>query len=186
MKYLTLIALLIFLATLNIYSVDKKKGNKKIELKKTEIKVTSSAFNEGEMIPKKYTCEGDNLTPPLAWTNIPSGTKSLAIIVDDSDAASGSFIHWLVYNINPEIKEIKEDINTQRQIYTRVTQGMNDARRVGYIGPCPPNGVHRYFFKVYALDVNLGISAGTNIKDVMKLIEKHIIAEGKLMGKFTK
>jgi Raf kinase inhibitor-like YbhB/YbcL family protein len=142
-----------------------------------ELKVTSSAFRNRMPIPKKYTCDGDNVNPPLKVENVPAGAKSLVLIMDDPDAPMGTWVHWLVWNmhINREVKENS----------VPGTEGINSAKDRSYGGPCPPSGTHRYFFKVYALDRNLEISESSKKEDLEKAIDGHVLAKGELVGIYT-
>jgi hypothetical protein len=148
-----------------------------------KIKVESPAFENGREIPVKYTCDGEDVSPEIIWSNIPEGTKSLVLIMDDPDAPMGTFTHWVVYDIPPRLHHLPEDLPKVAEIET-LKQGINDFRNVGYGGPCPPPGKpHRYFFKVYALDVSsLGIPAGMTRKIVEDSMKGHILGEGYLMG----
>ena len=138
----------------------------------------SKGFREGEMIPAEYTCDGTDINPPIDIENIPSGEKTLAIIVDDPDAPGGDFCHWVVWNI-PVTHSIKEREK-------RGAQGMNDFSRHKYNGPCPPSGTHRYNFKVYALDVILDIPVSSGKMDLEQAMSDHIIAFGVLTGKYKR
>ena len=140
------------------------------------LKVDSPAFEENEIIPKKYTCDGQNINPPLNIENIPPEAKSLAIIVDDPDAPNGSFCHWVVWNI-PVTHHIVE-------IESRGKAGRNDYGRHQYNGPCPPSGTHRYNFMVYALDTTLDVPGSSDKKQIQKLISNHIVALGIITGKY--
>lgn len=140
--------------------------------------VTSTAFEQMGEIPLKYTCEGENINPPLNIGNIPPGTKSLTLIMDDPDAPNGTFDHWIIWNIEPG-KVIAE--NSKPGI-----EGNSSYGKPGYKGPCPPTGSHRYFFKVYALDSSLELKAGADKKTVEKAIQKHILAYGELIGIYKK
>ena len=143
--------------------------------------VSSSAFSEGKSIPEKYTCDGQNVSPPLAWNGAPSNTSSFAIITDDPDAPSGTFTHWVLYNLPAGVTELKESDFGGGQ------EGMNDFRKKGYGGPCPPpNGPHRYFFRVYALDRSSLGSAGLSKQHVITAMKGHILAEGQLMGTYRR
>ncbi|AWR97038.1 YbhB/YbcL family Raf kinase inhibitor-like protein [Acidianus sulfidivorans JP7] len=143
-----------------------------------------SAFKAEEVIPKKYTCDGDDISPPLEWDKV-ENAKSYAIIVEDPDAPSGTFIHWVMYNIKenslPENIEKKE--NTKYGI-----QGINDFERVGYNGPCPPrsHGFHRYYFNIYALDTELDKKSKMTADELKDLMEGHIISTGSIMGKYKR
>lgn len=142
------------------------------------LKLMSPVFEDGEVIPEKYTCEGEDKNPPLKIAEIPEGTKTLALIVDDPDAPVGTFVHWVVWNIEPA-EEIKEDSVPGQQ-------GENNFGKVQYGGPCPPSGEHRYFFKLYALDAELELPQGSTKDDLKRAMEKHIIEQATLMGRFSR
>ena len=142
------------------------------------IKVTSMAFAENELIPVRFTCDGENVSPPLYFGNIPPEAVSLAIIVDDPDAPGGTFVHWLAWNI-PVTHHLKENVMIG-------SAGMNDFKQLDYGGPCPPSGTHRYFFKVYALDTLLDLESDTDKKVVEQALHDHVIAYGELMGLYKK
>jgi Raf kinase inhibitor-like YbhB/YbcL family protein len=143
-----------------------------------ELAVSSPAFENNKLIHSKYTCDGDNVNPPLTIEGVPDGTKSLVLIVDDPDAPMGTWDHWIVWNIPPTNK-IEE--NT-----VPGTEGINDYRKHSYGGPCPPSGTHRYFFKVYALDAKLDLSSNSRKKDVEKAMQGHILAKGELVGLYRR
>jgi len=149
-----------------------------------EIKLRSPAFKEGEMIPKKYTCDGEDISPPLFWEGIPEEAKSLALICDDPDAPMGTWVHWVIFNIPPAEKGLPENVPPRKILKNGAVQGKTDFGRVGYGGPCPPGGIHRYFFKIYALDERISLEPGATKKKLLKAMEGHILAEGKLMGKY--
>ncbi|MFQ6093600.1 MAG: YbhB/YbcL family Raf kinase inhibitor-like protein [bacterium] len=151
-----------------------------------EIKVTSRAFEEGGMIPQKYTCDGEDVSPPLAWTSVPEGTKSLALICDDPDAPMGTWVHWVLFNLPANIKELPENVPPQETLENGAKHGITDFRRIGYGGPCPPSGTHRYYFKLYALDTELDLEAGITKAELLEAMEGHILAEGRLMGKYKR
>lgn len=151
-----------------------------------DIELTSSAFKNGGMIPEKYTCDGDDNSPPISWKSVPEETRSLALICDDPDAPMGTWVHWVVYNIPPEIKELKENITPERKIKNGGIQGMNDFKKIGYGGPCPPGGTHRYFFKIYALDTKVDLDPGATKSQLLIAMEGHILAKGDLMGKYSR
>jgi len=140
--------------------------------------VKSSAFEHQKMIPFKYTCDGDDVNPPLIIEGIPEGTKSLVLIVDDPDAPMGTWDHWVVWNI-PPTNRIEEDS-------VPGTEGMNSSGRRWYGGPCPPSGTHRYFFKVYALDTQLSLGSNSRKKDVEKAMKGHMLAQGELVGLYSR
>ncbi len=144
-----------------------------------DLSVKSPAFESGKLIPKKYTCDGQDINPPITIEDTPKEAKTFVLIVDDPDAPSGTFDHWIVWNIPPSTSKIGE--NT-----VPGTEGMNGARQMGYFGPCPPSGTHRYFFKVYALDAELSLKVGSKKKDVEKNMQGHILAKGELMGLYNR
>jgi len=150
------------------------------------LKVTSTAFTDGGMIPPRYTADGDDISPPLNWEGLPAGTKSVALINDDPDAPMGTWVHWLVWNIPPEKLSLAEDIRPFKESQDGIRQGTTDFGRIGYGGPAPPSGVHRYFFKVYALDSKLDLTPGATKPQLEKAMKGHILAEGQLMGKYTR
>lgn len=156
------------------------------EVNKMSITITSPAFKEGGMIPKKYSCDGEDISPPLRWENIPENTKSIALISDDPDAPVGTWIHWVIYNIPPETSELGENIPTDNVLNDGTIQGKNDWDRIGYGGPCPPGGTHRYFFKIYALDSVLELKPGATKNELLGAMQGHILAEGQLMGKYKR
>ncbi len=152
-----------------------------------EIKIKSAAFEEGGMIPKKYTCDGRDVSPPLSWTSVPEGTKSLALICDDPDAPTrGTWIHWVIFNIPADTRELPESIPPQKTLAMGAKQGINDFRKIGYGGPCPPSGTHRYYFYLYALDTEINLEGGATKEQLMRAMEGHILAEGKIMGKYKR
>ncbi len=153
---------------------------------KMEIKITSSAFAEGGMIPSKYTCDGADVSPPLQWDAVPEGTKSIALISDDPDAPMGTWVHWVIFGLPAETRELAENIPADETLPNGAKQGITDFGRVGYGGPCPPSGTHRYFFKIYALDTELQIDASAGKRGLLKAMEGHILAQGQLMGKYKR
>lgn len=150
---------------------------------KGAMQVTSSAFVEGQPIPAKYTCTGKNISPPLSWTGAPAETKSLALIADDPDAPAGTWVHWVLFDLPPGTSELPEDLSKGQHIAGGATQGLNDFKHLGYGGPGKP---HRYFFKLYALDTILSQKPGSSKKDVEHAMEKHILAQGQLMGTYQR
>jgi hypothetical protein len=150
------------------------------------IQVTSSAFKEGGLIPRKHTCDGADVSPPLAWTGVPEGAKSLALISDDPDAPMGTWVHWVLYNLPVNAQLLPEAVPPDKELTSGARQGRNDFRRIGYGGPCPPGGTHRYFFKLYALDTLLDLQPGATKADLVKAMEGHILAQGQLMGKYSR
>jgi len=153
---------------------------------KMEIKVTSSAFAEGGLIPPKYTCDGSDISPPLQWEDVPDGTKSIALISDDPDAPMGTWVHWVLFGLPAETRELEENIPPDETLPNGAKQGTSDFGRIGYGGPCPPSGTHRYFFKIYALDTELDLAAGVRKRDLLKAMEEHILGQGQLIGKYKR
>ena len=152
-----------------------------------QMQLTSSAFDEGTPIPAKYTCDEKNLSPPLKWSGVPAEAKSLALIADDPDAPSGTWVHWVVYDLPASLSELPEDTVKGQRLPGGGMQGMNDFKHLGYGGPCPPPGTpHRYFFKLYALDTMLDLKPGVTKKDLEHAINKHILAQGQLMGTYKR
>lgn len=150
------------------------------------MKLTSPAFTEGGMIPAQYTCNGADISPPLAWEEVPEDANSLALIVDDPDAPVGTWVHWVLYNLPADTRELKENITKTKVLPEGAMQGSNDFRKIGYNGPCPPGGTHRYFFKLYALDKMIDLNPGARKKDLLDVMKGHILAECQLMGKFSR
>lgn len=152
------------------------------------IKITSSAFKEGENIPSRFTCDGANISPQLHWNSSSAEVKSYAIIVEDPDAPGGNFIHWIIYNIPASVKELHEDITPSRNIPDEVMLGTNSFGRIGYGGPCPPAGkAHRYYFRLYALDTILHhLESGATEQQLLKAMESHVFGESSLMGKYKR
>jgi len=151
------------------------------------LSITSTAFSDGQPIPRKYTCQGSDLSPPLAWTNIPAITKSFALIMDDPDAPVGTWVHWVLYDLPPAAAGLPEDVAKTQVLANGAKQGLNTWPRLGYGGPCPPPGKpHRYLFKIYALDTMLDLKPGATKKDVEAAMKGHVLAEGQLMGTYQR
>jgi Raf kinase inhibitor-like YbhB/YbcL family protein len=148
---------------------------------KNMLNITSPVFSAGETVPVKYTCDGSGINPPLTISEVPEKAKSLALIMDDPDAPAGTFDHWVLWNIDPKITEIGED-----SIPPGAVLGSNGAGKLAYIGPCPPSGTHRYFFKLYALDSTPDIAEGSKKGMVEKAMEGHILEEANLMGRYER
>ncbi|MFH1507929.1 MAG: YbhB/YbcL family Raf kinase inhibitor-like protein [Candidatus Omnitrophota bacterium] len=142
------------------------------------MKLTSPAFEHNKLIPSKYTCQGQDINPALLIEDMPQGTKSLALIMDDPDAPMGMWVHWVVFDIGI-VSRIEENSIPGKQ-------GINDFRRKDYGGPCPPSGTHRYFFKIYALDKKLGLEEGINKKGLEQAMEGHILEKAELIGLYKK
>lgn len=177
------ICLLVLMVALSACEPQDQPQNKEQTM---DLTVTSTAFVDGGMIPAKYTADGQDMSPPLAWEGAPDGTKSIAIICDDPDAPMGTWVHWLLWNIPPEVTGLDEDMPPDPELSDDSRQGTTDFGRTGYGGPAPPSGVHRYFFKVYALDAMLDLPAGATRPQLEKAMAGHILAQGQLMGKYTR
>lgn len=144
------------------------------------MKIESPNFNEGNPIPSEFTCDGKDLSPELVFKDVPEKAQSMALIMDDPDAPRGTFVHWLVWNIPPMVRKF---IKGEKIKYV---QGMSDFGRTGYGGPCPPSGAHRYFFKLYALDIILDLDEGSSKEDLENAMKGHVVAEAKLIGVYKR
>ena len=151
-----------------------------------KIILTSIAFKSKEIIPVEYTCDGENISPPLLWKNVSPEAESLVLIVDDPDASKKAWVHWLVYNIPPEIDRLPSNLTSTENLSGKICVGRNDFHKNSYGGPCLPSGTHRYFFKIYALDCVLSLPSGKNKPEIEKAMEKHIIGSGELIGLYSK
>lgn len=147
----------------------------------------SPAFKHGGFIPPKYTCDGENVSPPLEWGNVPAKTKSFVLICDDPDAPRGTWVHWILYNIPSNVRTLAENVPALSVLpATGARHGTNSWSRIGYGGPCPPGGTHRYFFKLYAIDAILDLSPGATKNDVIQAIKGRVLSEAILMGKYSR
>lgn len=151
------------------------------------MEIRSPAFFIGSTIPFKYTCDGDNISPPLRWEAPPPGTNSFALIVSDIDAPNQTFAQWVVYNIPPESRELPECITKDTDLPQGALQGKNSFGQVGFGGPCPPKGsTHRYNFKIFALDQMLDLAAGADSEEVIKAMSGHILEKAEVMGRYER
>jgi Raf kinase inhibitor-like YbhB/YbcL family protein len=150
------------------------------------MEIISSAFKDGDSIPAKYTCDNLDISPPLKWSKEPEDTETFALICDDPDAPGGTWVHWVIYNIPGTIHEFEENIPKDGPLINNALQGINDFGNTGYGGPCPPGGTHRYYFKIYALDTVLGSQPGITKRDLLKIMDGHIIDQGQLMGRYKR
>ncbi len=150
------------------------------------MKLTSSAFTEGSMIPTKYTCDGPGVSPPLAWADVPANARTLALIVEDPDAPAGLWTHWVVFNLPPGTTSLPEAVPGDKTLSSGGAQGTNTGRRIGYSGPCPPSGTHRYYFRLYALDTPLSLGGNATTKDLQAAMKGHILADAQLMGRYKR
>lgn len=148
--------------------------------------ISSPAFEEGDMIPSQYTCDGENISPPLSFAGAPPQSKSLALICDDPDAPAGNWAHWIVYDLPPAIQGLAENTPTEKVLENGAKQGKNDFGANGYGGPCPPQGTHRYRFKLYALDCLLDLAAEATRPEILGKMEGHILGEATLTGTYQR
>jgi hypothetical protein len=172
-------------------SESDKAGGKEGNMRSFKIK--SPAFADGDSMPVKFTCDGDDVSPKLEWSGAPEGTQSLAFICDDPDAPMGVWVHWVLFNLSPKATKLEGNYapakggNPDDEIYGSMIDGINDFRRLGYNGPCPPKGpAHRYFFKLYALDTMLNLKTGASKGDVEKAMSGHILAKAEMIGKYQR
>ena len=145
-----------------------------------QMALTSPAFNDGEPIPERFSCDGDDISPELDWFGIPEGTTSLALVMDDHDAPGGTWVHWVLYNLPMDLTGLREGMTGVG------LDGTNSWGRTGYGGPCPPSGTHRYFFQLYALDINLDLEPGADKAALLNAIEGHILGQAELMGTYSR
>jgi Raf kinase inhibitor-like YbhB/YbcL family protein len=151
-----------------------------------EIELISRSFGEGESIPSKFTCDGANVSPQLSWNCSVEGVKTFVLIVEDPDAPSGNFTHWLVYNIPADVNLLMENSTPTKNVRDEVLMGTNDFGRIGYGGPCPPSGTHHYYFRMYGLNTAVHLDSGATKREVLKKMEGHIIARAELMGTYQR
>jgi len=149
------------------------------------LELKTTAFAPGGSIPKKFTCDGPDVSPALTWTAPPAGTQSFALVMDDPDAPVGTWVHWVLYDLPAAARELAENVPKSEELAGGARQGRNDFRKTGYGGPCPPPGPpHRYFFKLYALDAKLNLKAGATKADVEKAMKGRILAQAELVGRY--
>jgi len=149
------------------------------------MKISSDAFAANETIPKKFTCDGPDASPKLTWSEPPAKTQSFALIMDDPDAPAGTWVHWVLFDLPAETRELAEGVAKQEQLANGARQGRNDFGKIGYGGPCPPPGnPHRYFFKLYALDAKLNLNAGVAKADLERAMYGHTLAHSDLIGRY--
>ena len=148
--------------------------------------IKSSVFSEGAIISPKYTCDGPDVSPPLSWSGHPDETMSFALVCDDPDAPMGTWVHWVYYDIPATRTELPEKVAQEKNPNLGGSQGVNDFKRLGYGGPCPPGGTHRYYFKLYALDRELGLAPGATKKQLLAAMQGRIMAEAQIMGRYSR
>jgi len=183
--FLILLAILLLLVAGIVYlsrSYKKEAQSLPEELTKpSSMKISSPAFENNQFIPVKYTCDGEDINPPLQIENVPKEAKSLVLIVDDPDAPIGVWSHWVLFNIDPSVQFIEENSFPEGAV-----QGLNDFKKHSYGGPCPPSGTHRYYFRLYALDTILDLSSKATREDVLKAIKDHVLASAELIGLYQR
>ena len=148
------------------------------------MEIKSQAFAQGGFIPAKHTCDGEDVSPSLTWSGAPAGTQSFAVISDDPDAPAGTWVHWVIWNIPAGTQALEENVPKLEAPPNGARQGTNDFRRVGYGGPCPPSGTHRYFFRLYALDAPVDLKSTATKRELEKAMQGHVLARAELMGKY--
>lgn len=181
--FLVIIAVSLSLGQQFLFKTKKESSSVGLSERKiiSQMKIISSAFSHNAKIPSKYTCDGENISPPLQFLDVPKDAKSLVLIVDDPDAPAKTWVHWVVYNISPDVTEVEEDSVPRVGI-----EGMTDFGKSGYGGPCPPSGTHRYFFKLYALHASLDLPKNATKQMVEQKMQKHIIDKAKLIGVYSR
>jgi Raf kinase inhibitor-like YbhB/YbcL family protein len=151
------------------------------------MELKSEAFEQGGVIPRRFSCEGEDCSPPLSWSGVPPEARSLVLICEDPDAPLQTFVHWVLYDLPPTLTQLTEDVPTEPALSSGAKQGKNSFGGVGYGGPCPPTGpYHRYFFTLYAVDRPLGLEAGAKKSDVDKAMEGRVLAMAQVMGRYRK
>lgn len=170
-------------AAIFLFTRISQKGGEGITVSGTigGMEITSPAFGQNERIPEKYTCDGENVSPPLLISGVPEEAKSLVLISDDPDAPVGTWTHWTLWNIQPDAMEIKEN-----SVPVGAVEGKTSFGSSGYGGPCPPSGTHRYFFKLYALDAMLALEPGAGLRDLERVMEEHTLAKAELVGLYSR
>ena len=181
----------LLLAVLTVFSSTVAACVKEAPAPQKEVEMTlslsSTGFKEGDKIPVKYTCDGEDISLPITWGEPPQKTQAFALIVDDPDAPGGVFTHWVVFNIPGNVRQLGEGVPAQERLQSGALQGKNDFGRIGYGGPCPPRGpAHRYRFTVYALDKPLDLKPGASKKQLLDAMKGHILAQGELMGTYQR
>ncbi|MFQ5942571.1 MAG: YbhB/YbcL family Raf kinase inhibitor-like protein [Anaerolineales bacterium] len=157
-----------------------------LPLEELEFRLTSAAYQQAEAIPALHSCDGENISPRLTWTNPPSEPQSFALIFDDPDAPGGTWVHWVLFNLPPAARSLPEAIDPDPMLANGALHGSNSWNSIGYGGPCPPSGEHRYFLKLYALDVVLDLEVGATKEQVLEAMEGHILAQTELMGTYSR
>jgi len=181
-----LTAVVILALTLSIITVDLAAQTNKSSDTMAEISVKTPAFVANGMIPSKYTCDGENISPDLDWSAVPEATKSIVLIMDDPDAPNGDWVHFILFNIPPDTRHLAGSFKVSSKPSPLMKAGSNSAGKLDYHGPCPPSGIHRYFFKLYALDIVLSQPEGITKRELLKVMEGHIVAKGEIIGRYQR
>lgn len=150
------------------------------------MKLISPGFLHQTLMPSVYTCDGQNISPQLNWDDLPTGTQSLALIMDDPDATSGTWVHWVIFNIPYSTNSLQENFSKERELPNGARQGNNSSGKIGYTGPCPPSGTHRYIFKLYALNQILDLQPGITKEDLLNAMQSNVLAEARLIGLYQR
>jgi hypothetical protein len=148
--------------------------------------LASPAFDHEGTLPPRYSCDGDNESPPIRWNDEPEGTESFALIMDDPDAPGRTFVHWVIYNLPPLAHSLETGVNGDADLPEPATHGENSRGDTGYTGPCPPGGTHRYFFKLYALDMELDLDPGATKQELLDAMDGHVLGQAELMGRYQR
>lgn len=186
MKGLLQNLIFIFLIIIGLQCVCQNNNSRNKNQKKMKLKINISKELEITFLPSKYTCDGINISPPLIWSEAPENTVSFAIICDDPDAPSGDWVHWVIYNIPASIFSLNENVERKNIFENGAMQGINDFRKIGYDGPCPPGGTHRYFFKLFALDTILDLDSRSTKHQLINAIKGHIIEQTEIIKKYSR
>jgi len=157
-----------------------------LALEQLDFKLTSSAYLQGDPIPASFSCDGENTSPRLTWTNPPTGTESFALIFDDPDAPGGTWVHWVLFNLPAEARSLPANVPPDSTLANGAVHGSNSWKSIGYGGPCPPSGEHRYFMKLYALDSALDLEVGATKEELLDAMEDHIVGLTELMGTYSR
>lgn len=179
-------ALLLILAVLLCWPLYGQTGDSAAVTEEVTMELTSTAFNPGELIPGRYTCDGEGLSPPLAWSGVPDSARALVLIVDDPDAPMGTWVHWVVCNLPPDSTGLPEGVTSGQLTTWGAAQGRNSWGRNDWGGPCPPSGTHRYYFKLYALDAVLGLGPGATKQEVLTAAKGHVLVQCELLGRYRR
>jgi Raf kinase inhibitor-like YbhB/YbcL family protein len=166
--------------------VEPTSGELEVEGTRQPFTLESTAFGQGDPIPLRHSCDGEGMSPELSWVSPPEGTGSFALVMDDPDAPGGTWVHWVLFNIPADLNGLPEAVPPSAELADGSRQGTNSGRALGYAGPCPPGGTHRYFFKLFALDQTLELPAGATADDLVVAAEGHILDQAELMGTYTR